>query len=526
MGRRRSMVPQGVVALLCLALGIPPVEAATTGTFTSSTADTRLQANAATNNYGASTTNSVNARSTARRRVLVQFNVSTIPSDAAIKTANLALVQTAAGTDAVRTYNAHRITAVWAEGNQTGAACVTTGATWNNRNPTNCATPWTTAGGDFNATATASVVNVPTTGTVTWNIKADVQAYVLGTAVNYGTLIKDSLENAGAANIHTFGMKENGTPSNRPSLTVTYLRQVTGLTASASSGQVVLNWTLPTPGADYNGTLIVRKAGSDFTSNASTNPIDGTAYVAGNPLGDGTVISNNTTSATTFTDTGCPNGTTCYYRIFARDSAVNYSASTTSGADPTYPKINATPPDGVTQVYIWNYTMGATTLTPPGLTPSGVVNSGSNTGRLYGMNSANGTQSFTPFTTGGPIQSRPPIIPAGFSSTGLDIAYVTSQDGRAYGVRTDTGTQVWQSASLGTQLQGGAAVWLQAIKGATFTGGVTADAVFVGTRNGVSDNTVYALHGGTGATIWTFVPVPWISSCPPRSSTMPAIRSG
>src|SRR5205814_143122 len=91
--------------------------------------------------------------------------------------------------------------------------------------------------------------------------------------------------------------------------------------------------------------------------------------------------------------------------------------------------------------------------------------SGTNDNRVHSMSDANGTMSagFTPFTTGGPIQARPTILPAGYSATGVNIGYVSSQDGFVYAVNTGTGAQVWQSPSLAANnmLQGGAAVWLQ-----------------------------------------------------------------
>src|SRR5688572_11246345 len=59
-------------------------------------------------------------------------------------------------------------------------------------------------------------------------------------------------------------------------------------------------------------------------------------------------------------------------------------------------------------------------------------------------------------------------------------------------------------------LQGGAAVWLQALTPLTFTGSVTSDVVFVGTRNtgtgSDTNNKVYAMNGDTGAIVWTFAP--------------------
>ena len=532
MARIRGVVAWGLVALLCVGLGMPSAEAATSTGALGATADTMTNQNATTANNGSCLVNVVNARSTRAQRVMVRFDVSTIPSDAAIKTANLSLVQTAAGTDALRTFGAHRITTAWSEGAvcaSTTCASPTFGASWSESNLSNCTTAWTTAGGDFNSTATASVVNVSATSgtTVTWGIKADVQAYVLGTAVNNGTLIKDSAENAGAANTHQFGMKENGTASNKPSLTVTYLRQVTNLTASASSNQVVLNWTLPTPGADYNGVLIVRKATTDFTSNFSSDPVDGTAYVAGNTIGTDAVpvVANLTGSQTSYTDSTAANDTTYFYRVYARDSSANYSQNTVaSSTAPVYPKVSARPADGaVTGNPNWSYATGATSLAPPGLTDGGVVVSGSNDSKLHGMSASTGTQSFTPFATGNAIQARPPVIPSSLSTTSQNVAYVTSQDGKAYAVDTSTGALLsgWTTPQLGnTPLQGGAAVWLQAIQTLSFPGKgfvTTPDMVVVGTKNTTApttSNKVYGLHAGGGAggiispggAIWTFSP--------------------
>ena len=83
-------------------------------------------------------------------------------------------------------------------------------------------TNWTTAGGDYNGTATIST----TTGTtnnvsLTWNIQADVQAWVNGTS-NYGTLIKDGTESSGTARTATFASEENATSANRPQLVIDY----------------------------------------------------------------------------------------------------------------------------------------------------------------------------------------------------------------------------------------------------------------------------------------------------------------
>jgi outer membrane protein assembly factor BamB len=164
-------------------------------------------------------------------------------------------------------------------------------------------------------------------------------------------------------------------------------------------------------------------------------------------------------------------------------------------------------------------------MAPPALDPwSNVVASGSNDFKLYGMAEVGGTQAFTPYVTGGMIQSRPAVVPATFRtpSSAVKVAYVTSADGYAYAINTATGALVWKSvlltATTSGTIQGGAGVWLQAVVPFTFTGGFTGDVVLVGTSDTSTSiaNKVYALNGATGAIIWTFNPgnMDIISSAP------------
>jgi hypothetical protein len=502
----------GLAALLFSALQIAPAVAATSVTFQPSTADSYLDAANTTTNNGTATELRVRSLTASRRRAVVQFAVSTIPTDAAVKTATLSLwITTVFGSS--RTVGAHLITGsvLWTQG----------GVTWNSRNGTN---NWATAGGDFNATATAAQTTGTGTGQKDWVITADVQAWVNGSAVNNGTLMKDTSE--GSTDVFgRFASNNNGTTGNRPRLVVSYLLKARDLTATAGNAQVILNWVLPGGSPDYNGTLIIRQA-----NNAPTSiPADGTNYAAGAPLPDGSVVVVNDTSlATTVTDTGLTNGTTYYYQAFTRDSSVKYSLASAT--------VSSTPTTTVSPSPTWSYATSAASMAPPGLDPwSNIVVTGSNDNKFHGMNDSDGTRAFNPFTTGGPIQARPAILPAAYRtpSTSVNIAYVTSQDGFTYAIDTSTGLQVWQSALLGTTLQGGANVWLQAFNTLSICGVTTADVVFVGTSNtgNTTNNKVYALNGsggnvassntgapnctnGTvapGGILWTFSPAAQIS---------------
>jgi putative pyrroloquinoline-quinone binding quinoprotein len=167
----------------------------------------------------------------------------------------------------------------------------------------------------------------------------------------------------------------------------------------------------------------------------------------------------------------------------------------------------------------WNYATGAATLSPPALDPwSNFVVSGSNDNKLHGMYDADGAATFSPFATGGPIQGRPAVLPGAFSSTGLNIAYVTSQDGFVYAINTSTGAQVWKSTVPGSgDLQGGANVWISAFTPSFLICGTNKDVVFVGTYNTgtTTANKIYALNahnanvtttGGGNCTNTTVVP--------------------
>lgn len=147
------------------------------------------------------------------RDQLIQFDLpSFIPTTAHIVSAQLELYQkTGAGSGNV---SAHRVTRSWTEGTKNGSGTAD-GATWKTYDGSNA---WTNNGGDYEATPVASS---PVTGDsdvqVSWEIAPLVQAWLADNNSNYGVLLKtnDLLS-------HTFGSKEDVTPSKRPKLVITY----------------------------------------------------------------------------------------------------------------------------------------------------------------------------------------------------------------------------------------------------------------------------------------------------------------
>src|SRR5262249_24798830 len=142
-----------------------------------------------------------------------------------ITSATLKLYMTTAPTSS-RTFEAHRITGTWSEGTVT----------------------WQGAPAYTNS-ATSSTTTGTTSGVwLSWDITADVQAWVNGTA-NYGTLVRDANENANSGGISAdFASRENATSADLPQLVITYQAQYT-ITVPASGAVVMaeptnLNFTI------------------------------------------------------------------------------------------------------------------------------------------------------------------------------------------------------------------------------------------------------------------------------------------
>ena len=453
---------------------------------------------ASPNNNNVGNTISVESKTTATQNAIIEFDLSRIPN-VGIKQATLTLHVTAAPAGNV-TYGAYDVSDFW----QSNAV------TWITRVATKA---WTTAGGDAagTATATANLTNASTTAQ--FNITTDVQNWYNGNP-NYGTLIKDQAANDNRTT--TFGAKAASNATS-PELDVTFVQNVTGLTATPGNGSITLNWTIPpligtaVPGETYTGVVILRRTGSPVDKNSF--PTDTVVPTLCSTLGTGTVVFVDATKQTTFTDNatndtcaspgGAPvNGTTYFYKVFLRDSSNYYSYQPlAAGSGSTYTReISATPGATVAaqQNTQWIAATFATDLASPSLIPGLVAAMGSQTNLLFFINAVTGAREFVPISLGGSIASRSPLIDAASSSTGQDIDYVTDQDGLIYAVNTDTGVIDWVTnpVTSGTvSLQGGPAVQLKSIAGGTN------DQVFFGTRNTTTTtgNQIFALNGNTGA---------------------------
>ncbi len=451
---------------------------------------TLLQATPGVNDVGNTLT--VASLTGASQHAILEFDLSRIPN-VGIKQALLKLHVVTAPASNV-TYGAYNITNFW----QSNAA------TWNTRVAT---TAWTTAGGDSAAAATGTANLTAASTTAQFNITADVQGWYNGNT-NFGTLIKDQAANDLATTV--FGSKEASNVTS-PELDVTFVQNVTGLTATAGNASVTLSWTIPAligtaVGSEtYTGVVILRRASSPVDKNSF--PTDTVNPALCSTLGTGVVVFNDATGKTSFTDNalsdtcGAPaNGTTYFYKIFLRDSS-NYYSNQPIGSGSTYTEeISATPAAtaAAQQSAQWIAATFATDLASPSLIPGTVAAMGSQTNLVFFVDANTGLREFVPISLGGSIASRSPLIDAASSSTGQNIDYLTSQNGLVYAINTNTGVVDWvvnPIASGSLLLQGGPAVQLKSIAGGTN------DQVFFGTRNAATTtgNQIFALNGNTGA---------------------------
>src|ERR1700722_20307398 len=489
----------GLVAILLIAA---PVIARETIVLQKSGTDPQARGADATlkqaspNNNNVGNTISVESKTNAIQNAIIEFDLSRIPN-VGIKQATLTLHVTTPPAGSV-TYGAYNVSDFW----QSNAV------TWNTRVATKA---WTTAGGDAAGTATGTAALTAASTTAKFNITADVQGWYNGNP-NYGTLIKDQATHDGFTTV--FGAKAASNATS-PELDVTFVQNVTGLTAPPGNGSVTLNWIIPAPigtpvgGETYTGVVILRRTGSPVDKNSF--PTDTVVPALCSTLGSGTVVFVDATGKTSFTDNatndtcaspgGAPaNGTTYFYKVFSHDSS-NYYAYQPIGSGSTYTQeISATPAAtaAALQNTQWIAATFATDLASPSLVPGATVAMGSQTNLLFFINAVTGIRQFVPISLGGSIASRSPLIDSAFSSTGQSVDYVTDQDGLIYAIFTNTGVIDWVVNPIGTgtlSFQGGPAVQLKAIAGGAN------DQVFFGTRNAATTtgNQIFALNGNTGA---------------------------
>lgn len=171
-----------------------------------------------------------------RRRALLKFDLqSALPADAIILAAELTLYQSkAAPGSPPAVMGMHRVLQEWGEAGSKGIGAEGQGnfaetgdATWHHRFYAD--ELWDTAGGYFEATASALTTVGQQLDDYTWQCAAslldDVQFWQQNPAANYGWIIVGG-EDAGYS-AHRFNSRENAVSEQRPRLAVLYDREST-----------------------------------------------------------------------------------------------------------------------------------------------------------------------------------------------------------------------------------------------------------------------------------------------------------
>ncbi len=164
------------------------------------------------------------------RRGVLAFNIAAnIPAGATITSVSLSMRMSKTNVDTARSIRLHKLLADWGEGTSNananegkGAPAATNDATWRHRFYS--ATFWTTQGGDFSGTASASQ-SVGAIGQYTWSsaqMVADVQSWLDTPASNFGWLVLGNESTSTTAK--RFEARES---SNPPVLTVQYTTYTT-----------------------------------------------------------------------------------------------------------------------------------------------------------------------------------------------------------------------------------------------------------------------------------------------------------
>ncbi|MEZ4959932.1 MAG: DNRLRE domain-containing protein, partial [Saprospiraceae bacterium] len=244
----------------------------------SAAADTDIDQASPTKNWGGCTGIYLNGSSSALDHPMIKFDLSGIPAGATITSATMTLVKIGGGatggtgnSSTAVNVSAHQITNAWTEGT---SSCYgsTTVANWTQRQS---GTNWTTAGGDYNATA-ENTISVAGDGAYSWNIPNMVQSWVNNPSNNQGVLLK--METEPTAFYKVFASRENSTVDNRPVLTITYTAGAVTQSFTATDDAMLYS-TNPTTnyGGDINFQVGAFSAGSQYLKSVLKFDVSGLA---------------------------------------------------------------------------------------------------------------------------------------------------------------------------------------------------------------------------------------------------------
>ena len=194
------------------------VSALVTNTFsaTTNTFDAYIDNSNKDKNYGGATNLIVSGDPGHEKRTLVSFNLSSIPTNATIASANLTLTKIGGTAAAARNISVHRLSTNWTENTLNG---VNGDVSWKQRtNGVN----WTTQGGDFASAGEATNSVGTANGLYTWNVTSAIASAraAPGPTTTNGFLLRYNIARLPNDNV-IFGSSENSA-GNGPKLTVIF----------------------------------------------------------------------------------------------------------------------------------------------------------------------------------------------------------------------------------------------------------------------------------------------------------------
>jgi hypothetical protein len=163
--------------------------------------------------------------------------------------------------------------------------------------------------------------------------------------------------------------------------------------ATAASGQVTTYWSSANP------VIVLEKPNAAITE----VPVNRTTYAVGNTIGGATVRASSAAGETSLTRTGLVAGTPYYYKIFAKNAAGCYALGT---------EVDGTPPAGTRPS--WSYMHAGGSMLKPGISGYGALYTGSNSGRIIGLDTSSGAHLWDPVTTSGVVQGWLSWLPGGW----------------------------------------------------------------------------------------------------------------
>ncbi len=277
--------------------------------------------------------------------------------------------------------------------------------------------------------------------------------------------------------------------------------------AVASPGRVRLTWSNPLL---HDGVVILRAAGAV----PNTAPTQGRPYVAGNTVGNATVVYADSFSfVASATDTTVTNGATYYYRLFNHDEYSVYAPGNTPAAAPSNVLLVVVPSGGASEP-AWCSSVGLPALQQP-YTDLGRAVYQSNQSSYFTANAitgdpaTDGAERWRPSLTRGVVQARPTAQRVGGQAE--PSLFVGDQLGYTYRLSAGTGAIAWVGnggAAIGEVVQAQATVAQRQFASAAFQAAYPTDLVFFATRNSAvrSSNSVVALRVDTGAAAWSYQP--------------------